>query len=72
MTGVDTLVSETSVNFKDFFAQTADHKSFQIKFGSYSHEHIHIKGVVVSDKRSCVCAACLRVKHWGFDFQKAA
>ena len=42
-----------------------------MQFGCNTHVHIDVERVVVRDKRTCVCAACKRVEHGGFNLDKA-
>ena len=70
MTNVHTLVTEVSAYFIHSF-HTAYNKTLQIKLGCDTKIHIHIKSVVVSDKRSCGGTACDSVENRCFNLIKA-
>ena len=70
MTGVNTLVSEYSAYFINSF-KSADDESLKVELKADSELYVLVKGVVVSFKGSCCCAACVGYEHWSFDLHEA-
>ena len=67
MLGVHALVAEEPAYFVHLFKSAHD-KPFQIKFGSYAHEHIHIQRIVVGDERARGSSAGNGVEDRRFHF----
>ena len=65
----NSFVSKCSSKFINSL-KPSDDKSFKVKLGSYSQVKVHVKSVVMSNKRFCGRTSRDRVKHGGLYFQK--
>src|SRR6185437_14085692 len=71
MDGVHTFIAEIAVYFVDAIDSPND-EALQIKLRRDAHIKIHVKGVVVSNKRTRCGASENRMHHRGLYFQIAA
>ena len=68
--GIHTFVAELATDFVHFL-KSADNATFKVQLGCYTHVHIDVERIVVSNERTRVCAACKRVENGCFHFDEA-